>query len=423
MTLDPPDPDRAPLLRQMSRVAGALYVSAAVLVAGSLLVAGELHGDPRAAAVIAALGFVAGIGWIAVGERVPVPAWVHVPSALAGTILVGLLVVAGGPTFAGVYGILFIYVVAFGFFYLSRPVAIAQVVIAAAVYGAALWQVREPGWAAHWLIVVGASAVGAGLIAALGHRANELLEREHRIAVSLAEMNEARDLFLRMVAHDLRSPMATIVGAAETIATRLDDLGPEATRGLARRQAAQGRRLARLVDDLLDTERLRSRALQPERRRVRLDQVIGDSLGLVESNEHPLEVDLEAVEAVVDPTLVERAVDNLVANAIDHTPAGTPVSVRLTRSRDGADIAVEDRGPGVPDPAKDTVFDLFTHGSAGGTGIGLALVREVVTAHGGECSVQDRPGGGASFHVWLPEDADARDGRPAARGSERSRVT
>lgn len=397
--------DGTSVRRQMAVVAGSLYVSAGLLVAGALLVAGDLHRHPGVAWTIAAIGFVTGVGWLFVGRRVDVPVWVHTPSAAGGSLLVALLVVAGGPTFAGVYGILLIYVIGFSFYYMTPRVGAAQTVVAAGAYLVALWQVQEPGWTAHWLIVIGAAVVGAGLIAALGHRTGELLERQEETAAELAQLNRVRDAFLRMVAHDLRTPLSTMVMNAETIEAHLEDLSVSELSEMIGRQIAQGQRLTQMVRGLLDTERLRAGALQPQRRRVRMDELIRETIALADTADHDIELDLEPSDATVDPTLVERALDNLVGNAMKHTPPGTDVTVRLHREPDGSVLAVDDRGPGIPEGAGRSIFDPFAHGSdsRGNTGLGLALVREIATAHGGRCWVEDRDGGGVSFRLWLPD--------------------
>lgn len=400
-----PDAGATRPLRQMAMVAGALYTSAGILVAGSLLAAGHLHRQPAIAWAVAIIGLAAGGAWLLASRWIDVPAWVHVPSSAGGSVLVGVLVVASGPTFAGVYGILLIYVVAFSFYFMAPRVAVAQTVLAAALYLAALWQVQEPGWLAHWLVVIGAAAVGAGLIAGLGHRTGELLRREQVAAGQLAQLNRVRDAFMRMVAHDLRTPLSTMLMNAQTVDAYLDDLSSAEVREMMGRQIAQGERLTRMVGDLLDTERLRSGAVRPSHRRVRLDELVRESVALSDTSGHHVELDLEPVEAAVDTTLLERAVDNLVANAVAHTPPGTGIAVRLRRDPDGIVLAVDDGGPGVPEGEKQTIFELFVHGSntGGSTGIGLALVREVASAHGGHCWVQDRDGDGASFRLWLPE--------------------
>ena len=118
-------------------------------------------------------------------------------------------------------------------------------------------------------------------------------------------------------------------------------------------------------------------------------------------------VDLDAVPVVVavDPAKVERVVENLLTNAIKHTPEGTSVQLRVRPRDEGVLISVDDEGPGVPDDLKQAVFEPFLRGPeprSPGTGIGLALVARFAELHGGKAWVEDRPGGGASFRVWLP---------------------
>jgi signal transduction histidine kinase len=109
--------------------------------------------------------------------------------------------------------------------------------------------------------------------------------------------------------------------------------------------------------------------------------------------------------ANVDATKVERMVENLLTNAVRHTPKGTRIWVRTCCEPDGATIAVEDDGPGVPDEVKESIFEPFRRGpdtSQPGSGIGLSLVARFAELHGGRAWVQDREGGGASFRIFLP---------------------
>jgi signal transduction histidine kinase len=111
--------------------------------------------------------------------------------------------------------------------------------------------------------------------------------------------------------------------------------------------------------------------------------------------------------ASVDPGQVERIVDNLLENAVRHTPAGTAVTVRVEQSGDAVLVAVDDDGPGVPDAFRAEIFELFNRGgkalsSERGTGIGLALVARFAALHGGSAWVESTPSGGASFRVLLP---------------------
>lgn len=122
--------------------------------------------------------------------------------------------------------------------------------------------------------------------------------------------------------------------------------------------------------------------------------------------EHTLIVETEDVVAHVDPVLVERIVENLIANAEKHTPPGTPVWVRVLKAKEGALIQVDDAGNGVPDYMKESIFEAFKRSASGassaGMGMGLHLVSRFAELHGGRAWLEDRPGGGASFRVLLP---------------------
>jgi signal transduction histidine kinase len=103
---------------------------------------------------------------------------------------------------------------------------------------------------------------------------------------------------------------------------------------------------------------------------------------------------------------VERIVDNLLANAVAYSSAGSEISVRVENHQNGVLIAVDDRGPGVAEEEREAIFEIFTRGSANinvsGTGVGLSLVAQFTALHGGRAWVEDNPGGGASFKVFLP---------------------
>ncbi len=115
----------------------------------------------------------------------------------------------------------------------------------------------------------------------------------------------------------------------------------------------------------------------------------------------------EPATASLDAARVERIVENLIRNALRHTPPGTQVDIRVDRTDDGVALLVEDRGPGVSDELKTTIFEPFMRGdsSDGGAGIGLSLVARFAELHGGTAGVEDREGGGASFRVFLPDPA------------------
>jgi signal transduction histidine kinase len=214
---------------------------------------------------------------------------------------------------------------------------------------------------------------------------------------------------LRALLHDLRTPLAAVLGLATTLERGDVAFEPGEAKDLASRIAANARTLDRMIGDLLDLDRL-------VRREVELTAVPSDLAQLVarvvqESDVmegRTVEIDAEPATAEVDPSKVERMVENLLSNSVRHSsPEGT-VSIRVRRQDSGALIAVEDRGPGIPPPFREAVFQPFAGGPAAedfppGAGIGLALVAGFAELHGGRAWVEDRDGGGASFRVWLPE--------------------
>jgi len=120
---------------------------------------------------------------------------------------------------------------------------------------------------------------------------------------------------------------------------------------------------------------------------------------------HPLHVMTDDVVANLDAVQVERIVENLVLNAVHHTPRGTDVWLTARARDDGVLITVEDAGPGVPEAERERIFEPFlrsTEDGSSGVGIGLSLVAGFATIQGGRAWVDDRPGGGASFKVFLP---------------------
>ena len=127
---------------------------------------------------------------------------------------------------------------------------------------------------------------------------------------------------------------------------------------------------------------------------------------------HPVRVDADRVLVEVDPTMIERVIENLLVNAARHTPLGTPVRVSVRERTDGVELVVEDEGPGIPDDLKLILFESFRQGpdsNGGGVGIGLSLVKRFAELHGGTARVEDRPGGGARFVIALPGRITQRD--------------
>ncbi len=218
-------------------------------------------------------------------------------------------------------------------------------------------------------------------------------------------LDDLRDNILSAVSHELRTPLTSIIGFSLTLRDKGARLG-EATRAeMVTHVAEQAGRLERLLSDLLDLDRLRHGFTRPNFRATDVGQLAAQITSRYAADGHPVTVRVEPVVAEVDAPKVERMVANLLENAVKHTPAGTEIRVRVEARDGGVLIAVDDRGPGVPEKHRRAIFDVFNRGDAShapGTGIGLSLVAQFAALHGGRVWVEDNPGGGASFHVFLP---------------------
>ena len=223
----------------------------------------------------------------------------------------------------------------------------------------------------------------------------------------LRHLNAVKDTLLHAVSHDLKGPLTVVLGAMQTLRREAQlELTPEELESLYTMIEGSGRKMDRLLDDLLDLDRLDRQQLQPDREPTDVGElarrVARESTSLAG---HPVRVDADDVLVDVDAGKVERIIENLLVNAAKHTPPATPVRVRVTARADGIELAVEDEGPGIPQDLRIVLFDAFRQGpNAGGkgVGIGLSLVKRFAELHGGSASVEDRVGGGARFVVWLP---------------------
>ena len=233
------------------------------------------------------------------------------------------------------------------------------------------------------------------------------LDAELVAADDLRHLNAVKDTLLHAVSHDLKGPLAAVLGAMQTLRREAQlALTAEELESLYTMIEQSGRKMDRLVDDLLDLDRLDRGQLQPDRQPADVGaiarRIARESTSL---DGHPVRIDADAVLVAVDAAKVERIIENLLLNAAKHTPPATPVRVRVTARADGVELAVEDEGPGIPEELRVEIFDPFRQGpGAGGTGvgIGLSLVKRFAELHGGSAHVEDRVGGGARFVVWLP---------------------
>jgi two-component system OmpR family sensor kinase len=265
-------------------------------------------------------------------------------------------------------------------------------------------------------------------IGRLGLSLNRMLVRIEDAFAGRARSEERQRQFLADASHELRTPLASIRGYAE-----LFRLGPardsETLERAMARIESEAARMGVLVDDLLALARLDE---LPASGRVPVDigelalQAVTDARGLAPGRSIAL-IDSESVEVLGDSDALRRALENLLGNALVHTPFGTPVEVAVQRDRGSVVIKVSDRGPGLPPGAEEQVFERFWRadgsrsGGDGGSGLGLAIVREIVRRHEGAVEAANRPDGGAVFTVRLPAsshhaaDPEAGDRRPQPR--------
>lgn len=229
-----------------------------------------------------------------------------------------------------------------------------------------------------------------------------LFAQERAARESLERADELKTQFVALAAHELRTPVTTIYGFAETIRRRGHELAPDQRAELETQLYNQIDRLRQLVSQLLDLSRLEADAveIQPERLFVgnRLREIVA---GAVPANESDVQVDADpGLEATVDATALERIVSNLLVNAFRY--GRPPVVVRAGAAAGGLSIVVEDSGSGVAPEFVPQLFERFARGGSEGTGLGLAIARSYARAHRGELVYRPASPHGALFEVVLP---------------------
>lgn len=222
------------------------------------------------------------------------------------------------------------------------------------------------------------------------------------------QVERLREDILSAVSHELRTPLTSVLGFALTLEERRSELDPETIDEIVTDIAQAARRLERLLADLLDIERLRVGHTVVRRERVDVGELVRRVVADYPLGNRAVSITGGPVAANVDGAKMERIVDNLVVNAAKHTPPGSPIQIRLETLGTDLLLVVEDKGPGIADEYKQEVFETFNRGPnvlsmAPGAGIGLSLVARFAGIHGGRTWVEDVPGGGASFHVLIPD--------------------
>ncbi|SFV11688.1 DUF4118 domain-containing protein [Pseudoduganella namucuonensis] len=240
------------------------------------------------------------------------------------------------------------------------------------------------------------------------------IERVHYVDVArdatlAIESERLRNSLLSAISHDIRTPLTTIVGLSSTLAEGRA-LPPETSRELVLAIHDAARRMHALVTNLLDMARLQAGAVKLNRQWQLLEEAVGGALaecaGALAG--HPVRVALPATLPLVefDAVLLQRVFCNLLDNAAKHGAPGGPVTISARLAGGGVAVAVEDSGPGVPGGMEQAIFAMFARGEAepasAGAGLGLAICKAIVEAHGGTIHAENRPEGGARFEFTLP---------------------
>ena len=241
-------------------------------------------------------------------------------------------------------------------------------------------------------------------------------EREHQMRALDAQTQAARTEMLReqlrstllsSVSHDLRTPLATVIGAASALLSGNSIPEPD-RKELLHSILEEAERLERLVRNLLAMTRLEGGPVAMRRELQPLDGIVGAVLERLgpRAGERAITTELppDLAPVEVDGMLIEQLITNLFENALAHAPAGTAIEIRASAAGSNVRVEVVDHGPGVPAEHRERIFEKFhrVKRSGGGVGLGLAICRGIVEAHGGTIHVEEVEGGGARFVFTLP---------------------
>jgi two-component system sensor histidine kinase KdpD len=252
------------------------------------------------------------------------------------------------------------------------------------------------------LLEVFASQTAVAIERTLSQRAEE----ETRVHMQTEQM---RSSLLSAMSHDLRTPLASITGAASTLRSQNDRLPLETKQELLESISDEAERLSRLVGNLLDMTRLESGGVELRRDLYPLEEIVGTVLQRMEPQLEGRAVTTELAENLpmvfVDDVLLGQVLWNLLENAAKYTPPGAPLELAAFESGGAILIEVRDRGPGIAPGEEERIFEKFYRGKSDnvrGAGLGLPICRAIVQAHRGTIQALARDGGGTTFRISLP---------------------
>jgi signal transduction histidine kinase len=235
-------------------------------------------------------------------------------------------------------------------------------------------------------------------------------ESERRTVDELHRLSALRADFVSLVSHELRSPMATVVGAARTLQARWRELQPDQRESFLALIGDETTRLAVLIGDVLDTSRIEAGTFNYRFSDVDVAALVRDivAMAAVGQDEVPIVAEVGPGVLIVsgDPERLRQVFGNLIDNAVKYSPTGEPVEVRVSQSNGSVLVSVRDRGPGIKPDDQRLIFEKFGRVAAGntkpGSGLGLFIARSIAETHGGTIAVSSALGRGATFTVKLP---------------------
>ena len=224
------------------------------------------------------------------------------------------------------------------------------------------------------------------------------------------EAEQLRNSLLSAISHDLRTPLATIIGSASALVEDEGHLQTQHRQELSRAIYDEAERMANLVNNILDMARLDAGVVELNKQWHPVEEIIGTVLTRLQKQLSGRKVRVSLPPGIamvfVDAVMIEQVLINLLENALRYTPAASELEVLAEQRNMTMEISVADRGPGIPTGLENRLFEKFyqaRHESAqSGVGLGLAICRAIVEAHGGQIGARNRPGGGALFRFSLP---------------------
>ncbi|MHB1160708.1 MAG: ATP-binding protein [Chloroflexota bacterium] len=251
------------------------------------------------------------------------------------------------------------------------------------------------------------------------------LRKEATTAEILRRIDELKTALLNAISHDLRTPLAAIVTSAGSLLQEDVEWSDQERREFAEAIDQEARRLNRLVGNLLDLSRIQGGHLQPEKGWYDLGALVDDVLGglrpVTAQHRVVVKVPEDLPPVLLDYVEIVQVLTNLVENAAKYSPPGTDIEVSARRQGEELEVEVADRGPGVPASELPRLFEPFHRGlgvrvGPKGVGLGLAIARGLVEAHGGRILAENRPGGGLRLLFRLPMAAPPEDSPAVAQG-------